>query len=99
MSPSEKRQHWISVIEDCKQSGQTVAKFCSEHRIALHCFYYWKKKLAGEQLPVAGFKEIEVPTSEGAGLWFDFGNGAKLMIDHEFNSSTFKKLMGVLSAC
>jgi len=99
MSPSERRQYWESILTQWEESGQTIAGFCAANNIAVHCFYYWKKKFADDRLPVEGFKELTSPPTDGAGLWFDFGNGAKLVIDNEFNQHTFKKLMGVLSGC
>lgn len=99
MSPSERRQHWESVISKCELSQKTIACFCKENNIPEHRYYYWKKRLREKHLPVPGFKELSAPPAEGSGLWFDFGNGAKLVIGNEFNSSTFKKLMGVLSGC
>lgn len=99
MSPTERRQHWESIINKCEHSGQTIVCFCKERGIAQHKYHYWKKKLTNEQLPTAGFKELIAPPREGSGLWFDFGNGAKLVIDNDFNQDTFKKLMGVLGGC
>jgi len=96
---NEKRQAWQSIINQCESSQLTTVNFCREMKLSLASFYYWKKKFADEAQPVAQFKELVNPVTEGAGLWFDFGNGARLIIDNEFNQATFKKLMGTLIEC
>ena len=85
ISRLEKHQHWESILEAWKVSGLTITAFCAENKIAVDKFHYWKKKLADKQLPTAGFKEFVVPSPEGSGVWFDFGNGAKLVVDDESN--------------
>ncbi len=32
-------------IAACKLSGQTVSDYCSTHRLKVHQYYYWQKKL------------------------------------------------------
>jgi len=96
---SEKRRAWQSLVKQCEESKLSTADFCREMKLSIATFYYWKKKFADEALPEPRFKELVNPPMEGAGLWFDFGNGARLVIDHEFNHQTFKKLMGVLAEC
>ena len=96
---NEKKMHWASVISLCNESGLSASKYCRENKLCLKSFYRWKKKF-GNEVPIAeGFKELSNPTTEGSGLWFDFGNGARLVIDNGFNQTTFKKLMGALIEC
>lgn len=104
VSRSAKRDHWGSLIADWRNANQSIVDYCRDHSLSVATFHYWKKKLRDEDNSDApAFRELHVTNNQavqdGAGLWFDFGNGAKLVIDNEFNSSTFKKLMGVLSSC
>lgn len=104
MSRSAKRDRWIAIIADWSESGQTIIDYCRDHNLSVATFHYWKKKFHDESnSDVPAFTELHVTDpqtrQDGAGLWFDFGNGAKLVIDHDFNDRTFKKLMGVLSSC
>ncbi len=96
---NEKRQMWSTIITQCKSSNQSTVDFCRGNDLSIATFYYWQKKFADEAQPVAEFKELNNPVSEGAGLWFDFGNGARLVIDNGFDQNTFKKLMGALIEC
>ena len=96
---NEKRQAWLSIIKQCESSDLRTVDFCRKMKLNIATFYYWKKKFADEAQPVAEFKELTNPITDGAGLWFDFGNGARLIIDNEFNQATFKKLMGTLIGC
>ena len=96
---TKKRQAWQTIVGKYEDSTLSTSVFCRENNVNITNFYYWKKKFADEALPAAGFKELTDSSIEGAGLWFDFGNGARLIIDNEFNQSTFKKLMGVLAKC
>ena len=96
----EKRMYWIKVIEQWKDSGVGMTTFCKENNLCRKSFYRWNKKISNDALPsTSRFKELTDQPIEGSGLWFDFDNGAKLRVDSEFNSQTFKKLMGVLVEC
>ena len=94
-----KRQAWLKIIKRCEKSTMSTVDFCRDTNLNIGTFYYWKKKFADEEQPVAEFKELTNPVTEGAGLWFDFGNSARLVIDNDFNQETFKKLMGTLLEC
>lgn len=60
-------QKWSELIEECRNSGMKVTKWCEEKNISLRQYYYWQSKICkkiSENLPA--FKEqntlIEVPT-------------------------------------
>jgi hypothetical protein len=45
---------WTELISECRSSGQTVAKWCSDHNISEKSYYYWLKRIrtaACEALP------------------------------------------------
>ena len=95
----DKRQAWEAIIKQCENSDQRTVDFCREKALNIATFYYWKKKLSDEKPPVSAFTEVKNPSNDGAGLWFDFGNGARLVIDSGFDQITLKRLMGTLEEC
>lgn len=36
---------WAKLISECHNSGQKVAKWCSDHNINQKTYYYWLKKV------------------------------------------------------
>jgi hypothetical protein len=96
----EKQIYWNKVIEQWKDSDVGMTRFCKENNLCRKSFYRWNKKISNDVFPsTSSFKEVIDQPVEGSGLWFDFGNGARLIIDNEFNQATFKKLMGTLIGC
>ena len=45
MEKLEKRRMWEERIAHYCQSGQTQARWCEEHRVPLHQFKYWHKRI------------------------------------------------------
>lgn len=61
---SVRMQRWISVLQDCKASGQSNTGYCAEHGINLKTFYYWQNKLRKEA--INGLERRELPLTESA---------------------------------
>ena len=40
-----RRNNWIAMIQDQKQSGLTVSAWCKQANISTNCFYYRQQKL------------------------------------------------------
>ena len=38
---------WARIIEECNNSGKTVAEFCKEHNIAKSTYYLWQQRIRG----------------------------------------------------
>lgn len=38
-------QQWTTLIHECRNSGQTIATWCSENSIKISSYYYWLKKI------------------------------------------------------
>ena len=36
---------WSKLVEDCRNSGLTVAKWCKEHGIATSTYFVWQRKV------------------------------------------------------
>ncbi|KGJ86456.1 IS66 family insertion sequence element accessory protein TnpA [Thalassotalea sp. ND16A] len=39
MDINQKKQHWLKVLKQQKQSGLTIAKFCTNNKINVSSFY------------------------------------------------------------
>lgn len=39
--------NWARIIEECNNSGKTVAEFCKEHNIAKLTYYLWQQRIRG----------------------------------------------------
>ena len=49
---------WRSLIQACRQSGQTVVSWCEQNNINSKTYYYWLRKLRVQELDN---KELPVP--------------------------------------
>jgi hypothetical protein len=45
MSKRSKKEYWNQVINTWLSSGQQVATFCKENKVALASFYQWRNRL------------------------------------------------------
>jgi len=57
-------QKWSTLIEECRNSGMQVTRWCKEKNIEKSKYYYWQRKICNsvcENLPV--IKETTVPTN------------------------------------
>lgn len=55
VSEEVRLQQWMGIIKECRESGDTVTKWCKEHNISEASYYYYLKKIrekACEMLPV-----------------------------------------------
>ena len=64
---------WSRRVADCRSSGMSVARWCSEHNVNLKTYYNWQKKvfaamLAQKQAEMSDaspkFAELPPPTDE-----------------------------------
>ena len=67
-------ENWRTLIQACRQSGQTVVNWCEQNNVNSKTYYYWLRKLRtqeldGKELPVpvpdekpVAFKKLEVQT-------------------------------------
>ncbi|WP_445670203.1 IS66 family insertion sequence element accessory protein TnpA [Paenibacillus sp. PL2-23] len=63
-------QQWTENIRDCRSSGQTVARWCTDHEVRVKSYCYWLKKIreaAIEFLPACSTSNeptlVPVPSS------------------------------------
>jgi hypothetical protein len=45
----EKERYWRGVFQSQQQSGDSIAAFCGTRRIAVHQFYWWRRRLQRSQ--------------------------------------------------
>ena len=38
-------QKWTQIVEECRNSGKTAIKWCSENDINIKTYYYWQRKV------------------------------------------------------
>lgn len=58
--------HWAGILQERKESGQSIRSYCKQAGIHENVFYYWQRKLretAIEELPGQG--EMRAPAPEG----------------------------------
>lgn len=46
---------WGRRVQKHRDSGLSVSKYCQREKIAIHDFYYWRRKLAGPGQQASGF--------------------------------------------
>jgi hypothetical protein len=45
MNQEQKRTHWVSIVEQQKQSQLSIKQFFTDSGISYQTFYYWSKRL------------------------------------------------------
>lgn len=60
-------QKWSEIIEECRNSGMQVSKWCKEKDVSLRQYYYWQNKICkkvSENQPALKEKNtsIDIPT-------------------------------------
>lgn len=80
--------NWARIIEECNNSGKTVAEFCKEHNIAKSTYYLWQQRIRGMILDKA-FDKIYIAlgyTDLRCGI-----DGLAAKIHTEFELSPFQE--------
>ena len=53
----DKKSRWQKIIEDQKQSGLSVRRYCLERNLNQTSFFYWQKRIS----PPSEFKGVFLP--------------------------------------
>jgi len=64
----EKQLEWRNLIEQQRQSGLSIDKWCLQNQIQPHTFYYWRDKLFPKQLQKSSFAELNIKRSDAISL-------------------------------
>ena len=75
----EKKLEWKNLIDQQRQSGLSVDKWCLQNQIRPSTFQYWKDKLFSKQLQKSSFAELNMKRPEAislqaAGLYVRMGS-------------------------
>jgi hypothetical protein len=55
-----KKLKWKSLIEEQRQSGLSIKKWCQKQNLIANTFHYWKDKLFPKELQTSSFVELKV---------------------------------------
>ena len=88
---------WQQKISEQKQSGKSMAEWCSQNNIGLSTFTAWKAKLKKKQVqkPFADFIEIPQEFSTKAGIEIEI-QGIAIHLHKDFDPQTLYKCVSVL---
>ena len=67
-SSEEKQLEWKTLIEQQRQSGLSIEKWCRQNQILPHNFHYWKEKLFPRQLQKTSFAELSMKRPDAVSL-------------------------------
>ena len=59
---------WKTRIEQQRQSGLSIEKWCLQNQIRPHTFHYWKEKLFPKQLQKSSFTELNMRRHDAISL-------------------------------
>lgn len=63
-----KKLEWNRLIEEQRQSGLSIEKWCRQKNLTPHTFHYWKDKLFPKQLQKASFTELNMRRPDAISL-------------------------------
>jgi transposase len=99
------RKKWGQLVEEQKQSGQTVKEFCGERGLREWQFFAWKKRL--KEAEALTFVEVKVKATEenrcvalpsDKAIEVRLKQGRSLMVGPGFDAQHLRSLLRVLEA-
>ena len=78
--PHELHTFWESHITGWKESHLSQAAYCQTHELAIHRFYYWKRKFEGKKRQVGsgGFVSVRPVLAENQSLTVQLPNHIRI---------------------
>ena len=67
-SSEDKKLEWENLIEEQRQSGLSIDKWCQQRNLIPHTFHYWKNKLFPKQLQKSNFTELSMRRPDAISL-------------------------------
>jgi hypothetical protein len=55
-----KKLKWKNLIEEQRQSGLSIKKWCQQQNLVPNIFHYWKAKFFPKELQTSSFVELKV---------------------------------------
>ena len=105
MRRRSRREEWVELLALKNESDKTIKAFCEEFGVAVHQFYYWRKRLREESDSTAamGFVRIEMATEEAeeedfrgdAGLVVDLQR-LQLRLERGFDESSLQRVLNLV---
>ena len=101
------REKWSRIIQEQRESGQTVAAFCAERGIGVSSFYPWKRRLSGSGdaagVPASGapaFVEATVRgvSGERGGVSVELPHGRRVAVARGFDRRLLLEVIEALES-
>jgi hypothetical protein len=90
-----KSRNWEQKIQQQKQSGLSVARWCQENQVSYNTFAYWKRRLVRvAPLERKSFVELAENSSK-SGIQLEC-DGIRVNIEKGFDSSTLARCLQAL---
>lgn len=64
----DKKLKWKSLIEEQRQSGLSIKKWCQQKNLISNTFHYWKNRLSSKELQASSFVELKVKQPDEVSL-------------------------------
>ena len=64
----DKKLKWKSLIEEQRQSGLSIKKWCQQKNLIPNTFYYWKDRLFPGGLQTSSFVELKAKRQDEVSL-------------------------------
>ena len=93
----KRRQQWRQRIAEQERSGLSARRFCREHGLGEHSFYWWRKRL-GQQQPVRFALVDRGPAQQEASLELVLTGGERLRIGAGVDATTLRTVLETLRA-
>lgn len=97
-SSDEIHLQWKENILKQRQSGLSIAAWCSQNNIVVHTFYYWRDKLFPKTLDRNTFTEVIPENNAGSGISLEY-HGVYIHLSQNFDPSVLEACLKVLKVC
>ena len=91
---------WSGRVRECRESGQKVSQWCSEHGIPASTYYKWQRKLFAMVQQQSAFVEVTPPVPPAAEIAVTIRiAGAEADIHSGADSETIRAVLQALKSC
>jgi len=105
MSNGVRRRFWQDVIENWRNSGLSVRRFCKDESLSEPSFYSWRRKLTKIDTPEPGsqkavdacsFIEVSIPGGNSSALELVLVSGNILRVGSSVDNEALSNVLSVL---
>ena len=91
---------WSGRVRECRESGQKVPQWCSEHGIPASTYYKWQRKLFAMVQQQSAFVEVTPPVRPAADIAVTIRiAGAEADIHSGADPETIRAVLQALKSC